>query len=108
MDKTIETARAAKLRQENQDALRARIDGKTCLTKIDSIDQTFSEEWRSLGKNQVDALKARAEIQFRKLAKVLPDLKSVEVRSDPEAPVRFILNTGQAVELEKRRVEPDA
>jgi len=85
--------RSAKMRQETQDALRAKINGRNCLTVIDNIDKTFSEEWRSLGKNQVDALKARTEIQFRKLAKVLPDLKSVEVRADPESPVKFILNT---------------
>lgn len=75
--------------------LRDRIKAGDCLRQIDVIDEVLSTDWQNLSKSQIDALRLRADLQFGRLRKVLPDMKSIEVQGDAEAPVKFVIDTGK-------------
>lgn len=75
--------------------IRAKINPYECLDNLKDISDTFTQQWQELRKNQIDALKENANIQFRLLAKVLPDMKSVEISNDPSAPVKFHIYTAE-------------
>jgi hypothetical protein len=78
--------------------IRAKINAHECLDTLKEISATFTNQWQVLGKNQIDSLKANADIQFKLLAKVLPDMKSMEITTDPQAPVRFVIATAEKAE----------
>jgi hypothetical protein len=68
-------ARGAQTRKLRRDALREELQAREYLRQIDAIDQTLQENWRDLASGELQALKLRADLQFRRLAKVLPDLR---------------------------------
>lgn len=59
-------------------ALREQIDAEKCLETIGEVEKVLAEQWESIGRNQVAALKLRVDAAFKKLAKILPDVKAVE------------------------------
>ena len=53
-----------------------------CLSNIAWVEEQVRERLSTLDLGDVPALKLYADIQFRKIAKVLPDLKSVDHQGD--------------------------
>ena len=70
---------ASKRKQLAQEALRVKIDGGRCIDDLEVIDQQLAQPDAN-----VAALKARADIKFGLLKKILPDLRSVEWEADEE------------------------
>jgi len=72
--------------------LRARISPSDCLSKLAEVEGIVQQDWSILRKNQIDALRLQADIQFRKLQKILPDLKSTALTvGDSDSKVQFII-----------------
>lgn len=75
-------ARGVRRRRTLEEA-RLKVDISTRLTRIRKIEDTLDEargpEGAELSSNAIGALKLDADIQFRLLAKVLPDLKQVDM-----------------------------
>lgn len=58
--------------------IRELINGLDAIRSLNAIDQVLQARSEDITKNEVAALSLRVRIQFGKLAKVLPDLKSIE------------------------------
>jgi HPt (histidine-containing phosphotransfer) domain-containing protein len=71
-------------RRIRQEALREELKAREYLRQIEEIDKRLSKNARTLESGELQALKLRVEIQFRRLAKVLPDVKA-----PPDEPVRI-------------------
>lgn len=73
--------------------IRKRINPHDCLSKIHTVEDVLAEEWATLTRVQVEALRLQADIQFKKLMKVLPDMKATElsVSSSDNTKVRFVI-----------------
>lgn len=76
---------------------RAKIDITRRLTRLAKIEEKLDEsrgpEPKELSSNEIGALKLDADIQFRLLAKILPDLKQVDMTIfDEERPPEEILS----------------
>ena len=93
MSAGVGNTNASKRRQLARDALRLRIEGERLLNDIDAIDTELS-----VPDADVVRLKARADIKFNLLRKVLPDLRSTEVTGEGGGPLEH--------SLEVRFVEP--
>lgn len=93
--------RAAQNRQIRREALRDQLKGIAYLTQIDRVEKELVSESDFLKKNRsvlsadgvgasnarIRSLVAVADLNFRRLAKVLPDLKSIELSdADGENP----------------------
>lgn len=52
------------------------------MSKLDWIEKQVETRLSTLDLGEVPALKLLADIQFRKLAKVLPDLKAIDHQGD--------------------------
>jgi hypothetical protein len=78
-----------------QEQLRAAIKPQTCIDKLNGIDSILSDEWRSLGKNQIESLRLRADINLRLLAKELADRKATEIVGDTSSPVQFLFQVNR-------------
>jgi hypothetical protein len=90
---TIDTISPELLQEYNTDILRKRVRPLDVFDEIDEVGDILAREWEALTKNQIDALKLRVDILFRKLAKVLPDLKLMEHDvGDTAGKVTFIMN----------------
>ena len=75
------------------DQLRDRLRPFDAVDTINEIQTIIRDEWRTMGKNQVDALKLQSDIQFRKLSKILPDLKAMDHSvGETASKVNFIIN----------------
>ena len=96
------TQNALNLSIENQkqftvDQLRERLRPFDALDLINEVQQIVQDEWQNLGKNQIDALKLQCDIQFRKLSKVLPDLKAMDHNmGETASKVNFVINMDPA------------
>ena len=66
------------LRRDRRRVMREQIDGDAAIADLKDIETTLRAKGETITSNELGALKLRAEIQRVKLAKVLPDLKSVE------------------------------
>ncbi len=89
-------SRAAQNRKVRRDSLRDELKAKEYLRQIEFIDKKLQEdEWSA----NLQALKLRADLQFRRLAKVLPDVKSSSER------VSVAGMTGSLTEMGERIIE---
>lgn len=68
-----------------REALRLKIDGEKALDEINDVAGAL----RGAGKDDVPALKARADIQFGLLRKILPDVRSIELTGEDGKPLDF-------------------
>jgi len=75
-------SRANHRQKPYRDVARENIRIGICLSKLDWIEKQVETRLSTLDLGEVPALKLLADIQFRKLAKVLPDLKSVDHQGD--------------------------
>ena len=74
----------AALRKEN---LRKELQAREYLRQIENIAVILGESWETISSEQTSALRLKADINFKRLAKVLPDLKAVEVSGPDGEPV---------------------
>lgn len=70
----------------NRDKWRDNISAAKRLSTLEKIQDELAANWRILTGEQVAALRLLTDIQFRMLAKVLPDLKAVELRAEVTQP----------------------
>ena len=73
--------RNTKLYKANQLALRDKLKAGEYIKQIDEVSTTLQAQWQSLDRDQLSGLKLIADINFKRLNKVLPDLKSIEVNA---------------------------
>ena len=81
--------RADLIKKEQQEAIRQKIQAQQCLNQIERAEAMLLDENRD--SNSIQAAKALADIQFKKLTKVLPDLKSIEHTGDGGGPLTIEL-----------------
>lgn len=80
-------------REFNLAQLRDRLRPFDCLDLINEVQDIVQDQWEVLSKNQIDALKLQTDIQFRKLLKILPDLKAMDhAVGESASKVNFIIN----------------
>ena len=84
---------ASKRRQLTQEALRMRVEGERLIDGIVEIDN----ELATAESSDVPRLKARAEIKFGLLRKVLPDLRSVEMTGEGGGAMELIQKIERSV-----------
>jgi hypothetical protein len=70
--------RLAAYRGEYRKNLREKIDADGALADIEKVNKKIKAKWKSLEPAQVGALKLLSDNSWRKLGKLLPDLKAVE------------------------------
>jgi len=73
---------AKKNKEIRQEALREELKAREYLRQLQDIDDTIRKNWESMETAQVSALRLRADINFKRLDKVLPNLTSVEMTAD--------------------------
>ena len=77
------------------DQLKSLLRPKECVDNVLWAEDQIRDNWQSLTRNQIDALKTYAEIQFKKLSKTLPDIRSIEHNAGQDhGKVQFIINYG--------------
>jgi len=88
----------------NLEQLRERLRPFDALDIINEVQGIVQDQWEQLSKNQIDALKLQTDIQFRKLSKIIPDVKAMDHGvGDTASKVNFILNlTGSPTEKETK------
>jgi hypothetical protein len=77
-DAPNKTTHAQRRRAEARDAARDRLRAWQFLRRLREIDAVLAEKWETLEQAAIQALRLRADIQFRQLAKVMPDRKAIE------------------------------
>lgn len=66
-------------REEVQHELRKKIWGARDINELLSVEQTLAMYWSVLDSEQIAALRLRADLAHKRLAKVLPDAKAIDV-----------------------------
>lgn len=81
-------------RGETRKVLRDKLKAERAIDDLDMVNDTVRTKWGELSAPQVGALKLLADNAWRKLAKVLPDVKAVEhdVGENTEKLTRDLLN----------------
>jgi hypothetical protein len=81
-------------RGETRKILRDKLKAESAIDDLDMVSATVKAKWEELSAPQVGALKLLADNAWRKLAKVLPDVKAVEhdVGENAEKLTRDVLN----------------
>lgn len=57
-----------------------RLSISAILNNLARVEKSLHENWKVLSSEQVSALRLSADISFNKLKKVMPDLRSIEVK----------------------------
>jgi hypothetical protein len=70
--------RLAAYRGEARQILREKLKAEEALADIEKTEQLLADNYKTLSAPQVGALRAVLESKWRKVAKILPDLKAVE------------------------------
>lgn len=79
--------RAQQNRKIRQDALRAELKAREYLRQINDCAVRIYDGAKEMEAGELNALKAVADINFKRLAKCLPDLKAVEITGEDGGPV---------------------
>lgn len=87
---------ADKNKRIRKDALRESLKAGEYLRQLDMISDKVNGNWESMDTAQTGALKLLADLQFRRLAKVLPDLKAVEMTGEIDTSITIIRKTYEA------------
>lgn len=77
-DSDIKSPRLNKWRGETRAVLREKVKAEEALDSIAEIEGMLRDKHSELGPAQVGALKAVLDSKWKRVAKALPDLKSVE------------------------------
>ncbi len=73
---------AKKNKEIRQEALREELKAREYLRQLQDIDETLKKNYKDITPAEVSALRLRADINFKRLDKVLPNLSSVEMTAD--------------------------
>ena len=84
-------------RKQRQEELREKLQGAQYLTQLEEIDSKLQSG--QVSKDELDIIKVRIDLNMRRLAKLLPDEKFIEI----EAELSGELEIGQ---IERRIVNP--
>jgi hypothetical protein len=68
--------------QAQRQAIRESLQTGEYLRQIEEVSDVVNAKWDELSANQIQALKLRADLNFKRLNKVLPDLKSIDMVVD--------------------------
>ena len=71
-------------REARQETLRDQLRCNEYLASLHKIHERVASKWHRMDSNQIGASRLQADICFRLLAKVLPDLKMVEIQGKIE------------------------
>lgn len=74
-----------------QELLRKRLRPAEYISNIEECMEHLRAHWQTMGKNQIDALRAIIQANSELLDKSLPDLRAVDMTPEKEAPVRFLI-----------------
>jgi len=69
--------------------LREELQAREYLRQLEMVDSEITENWRSLSSENVSALRLKTDLNFKRLAKVLPDVKSIEFSGPDGADIPF-------------------
>jgi hypothetical protein len=72
------SGRLGKRREQNREMWRDSIDIAKCLAALQKVDEKILADHQQMDSSEVAALRLLCDNKHRLLAKVLPDLKSVE------------------------------
>ena len=100
-------AKAARNRKVRRDSLRDELKAREYLRQIEEINKTLKkDDW---GDN-LQALKLRVDIQFRRLAKTLPDLKASSESVNLEGLTGSLTKKGEKIiaAMSNGELSPDA
>ena len=82
-------ARPDKNKQRRREALREELQAREYLRQLELVDTELTTNWKSLSSENVSALRLKADLNFKRLGKVLPDLKAVEISGDDGGPLEL-------------------
>ena len=82
-------ARPTKNKQARREALREELQAREYLRQIDQVNTDVTEHWQTLSSEQIAALRLKTDINFKRLAKVLQDLKAIELSGEDGGPVEI-------------------
>jgi hypothetical protein len=80
---------AAKNKKVREEALREQLRQKGLHTQVINIAEKLEKQHLELESSAIQALKASADLKMRLINKYMPDVKSVELSTDPESPLEF-------------------
>ncbi len=100
-------SRAAQNRKVRREALRDELKAREYLRQIEEIDKTLKKDDFS---DNLQALKLRVDIQFRRLAKTLPDLKASSESINLEGLTGSLTKKGEKIiaAMSNGELSPDA
>ena len=84
-------ARPDKNKQRRREALREELKAREYLRQLDQVNDQLTENWQVLSSEQVSALRLKTDLNFKRLSKVLPDLKAIELTGDDGGPLELKL-----------------
>jgi len=90
------------LRMNDRERLRQNIHGERLVADLIRIGEDLQKKYKELSGNQVGALKAAADVKYKMLNKLLPDLKSVELEDKREGSDPRTLSTADLMALIER------
>jgi carbon monoxide dehydrogenase subunit G len=82
--------RVHRIKEAHQAALRDSINAKRCMTALQKVSDEVDEN-PDMSTNRVGALRLKADIQFKLLNKVLPDLKAIEHSGEGGGPLTVVV-----------------
>lgn len=74
---------------------RERLRASVCIKNLEWVESEIRERLQQLDLAEVPALRLYADIQLRKMAKVLPDLKAVEHTGQVDVGLNIVINAGE-------------
>ena len=72
-------------------AKRRDFNAQHLLTKIDQVEDYLAEKHNVIDKDETYALRLLVDIQFRKLSKLLPDLKATELSTRGGGSIKVVI-----------------
>ena len=75
-------ANAAENYRARMEAMRAAMPGEKAIKTINKVADRVGQKWQSMTSEQIQSSRLEVEIAFKVLAKMLPDLKQVEIAGE--------------------------
>lgn len=76
-----------------RELLYAMVNPTEAIGRLKQIDEILRDRWSELTRTEIEALRLAHDLQFKLLAKVMPDQKAVEIAGKKDAPVQFIFES---------------
>lgn len=79
-----------KNRSLRRETLREELKSREYLRQLEEISRFLRRHWKDISSEQTAALRLRAEINFKRLAKVLPDARELHISGSIEQTHRLV------------------